>query len=47
MDWEFLGNIALGVAFIFLIIVFVVIARRNMNHNYTIGSGMFKMLQLL
>ncbi len=43
MDWEFLGNIALGVAFIFLIIVFVVIARRNMNHNYTIGSGMFKM----
>lgn len=43
MDWEFLGNIALWVAFIVLIIVFVVIARRNMNHNYTIGSGMFKM----
>ena len=43
MIWEIIGNIALCVAFIVVIILIVVLARRNMNHNYTIGSGMFKM----
>ncbi len=42
MDWELIGGFVLVVA---LIIVMVIIARRNMNHNYTIGSGMFKMSQ--
>ena len=43
MIWEIIGNIALCVAFIVVIILIVVLARRNMNHNYTVGSGMFKM----
>ena len=40
MDWSLIGSIALAVG---LLILIVVRARRNMNHNYTIGSGMFKM----
>lgn len=40
MDWEFIVGI---IAVLVLLIAFVVLARRNMNHNYTIGSGMFKM----
>ncbi len=40
MDWSLIGSIALAVG---LLILIVVLARRNMNHNYTIGSGMFKM----
>lgn len=32
-----------GIFLIGLLIVIVVLARRNMNHGYTIGSGMFKM----
>ena len=37
---SFIGGIAL---FVVIYVIIVVVARRNMNHNYTIGSGMFKM----
>ncbi len=40
MDWELIVGVVLGIA---LLIIIAVVAKRNMNHNYTIGSGMFKM----
>lgn len=40
MDWELILSI---VAAVVLILALVIVARRNMNHNYTIGSGMYKM----
>lgn len=40
MDWSLIGSIALAVG---LLVLIAVLAKRNMNHNYTIGSGMFKM----
>lgn len=40
MDWELIiGVVIIVVVFIGMLIV----ARRNITHNYTIGSGMFKM----
>ena len=40
MDWELIiGLVIIVVVFIGMLIV----ARRNITHNYTIGSGMFKM----
>ena len=40
MDWNLIiGAILAGG----VILALIVAARRNMNHNYTIGSGMFKM----
>ena len=35
MDWSLIGSIALAVG---LLILIVVLARRNMNHNYTINN---------
>ena len=40
MDWEFVGGIAVVVV---VMLVLIVVSIRNMNHGYTIGSGMFKM----
>ena len=40
MDWEFIAGVIIIIA---VILFLLVVALRNMNHNYTIGSGMFKM----
>lgn len=39
MDWELIGGLAFAAV---IIILLVILARRNMTHNYTAGSGMFK-----
>ena len=36
------GSILFWIVFAVVFIVFAVIALRNMNHNYTVGSGLFK-----
>ena len=40
MDWELIGGV---IAAAVILISLIVVAKRNMTHNYTIGSGMFKM----
>ena len=40
MDWEFIAGVIIIIA---VILFLLVVALRNMNHNYPIGSGMFKM----
>lgn len=40
MDWELIVGVVLCAV---LYIVMMSLAKRNMNHNYTIGSGMYKM----
>ncbi len=40
MNWELILEI---IAAVILLLALIILAKRNMNHNYTIGSGMFKM----
>ena len=43
-DWVAanIGSILFWIVFAVVFIVFAIIAVRNMNHNYTVGSGLFK-----